>query len=69
MERNQKEWVGSPLDMGDNLAPNGIEEITVEFASGDVDVFRARQRDGYGSYELEQMSEYLDYLAQAIGRS
>ena len=62
-----KEWRGSPLDMTlMGLDPNGIRDIVFEFANGDTDTFRPKQRDEFQSYELHQMAAYIDSMAHSI---
>jgi hypothetical protein len=65
MESN-REWTGSPLDMGSDLDPYGIREIVIEFNNGDKDTFRPRLREKFQSYELHQMGAYVDSLAHTI---
>lgn len=68
-----KEWFGSPLDMAmDSMDPHGVQEVVIEYSNGDSDVFRPKQRDAFGSYELHQFGTYLDTVAHdaryAVGR-
>jgi len=63
---NDRNWRGSPLDMGSGLDPYGIEEVVIEFGNGDEDVFRPKMREEFASYELSQMAAYLDSLANSI---
>jgi hypothetical protein len=60
-----RRWVGSPWDVG-HLDPYGIREVVIEFDNGDSDVFRARLRDEFYSYELQQMAVYVATLASYI---
>ena len=68
MEERDRNWRGSPLDIagGGGMDPNGIEEIVIEFDSGDEDVFRPRRRDEFGAYELHMMAAYLDSIAHSV---
>jgi hypothetical protein len=52
-ERPDNKWRGGPLDVG-GIAPRGIEEMVVEYDTGDEEVLKPRLRDEYGSYELQQ---------------
>lgn len=61
-----REWLGSPLDMGSGLDPYGIREVVIEFGNGDTDVFRPKRREEFGSYELHQMGAYIDAMAHSI---
>lgn len=64
MERtDDRTWQGSPLEMGDGIDPYGIREVVIEFDNGDTDTFRARHREEFGSYELHQMSKYVETVA------
>lgn len=60
------EWQGSPLQMGSGLDPYGIEEIVIEFDTGDKEVLVPRLRDEFGSYELMQAATYLDSLSHQL---
>jgi hypothetical protein len=67
LEERDRNWRGSPLDMTQGgMDPNGIKEIVIEFDSGDEDVFRPRQREEFGAYELHMMATYLDSIAHSI---
>ena len=61
-----KTWTGTPLDRRDDMDPYGILEIAIEFGNGDRDVFRARQREEFASYELHMMAAYVDSMAHSI---
>lgn len=63
---SDSQWRGSPLDMGDNLDPYGIEEVVIEFDDGNKDMFRPRLREEFHSYELHEMATYIDSLAHSI---
>lgn len=60
MEGNEKEWRGSPLDVEGVMDYQGIREVVIEFENGDEDVFRPKRREEFHSYELHQMSAYLE---------
>lgn len=57
-----REWTGSPL-MGRGIEAGGVAEIVIEYDTGSADVFRPKLRDEFGSYELHQMTTYLDTIA------
>lgn len=63
---NDRNWHGSPLDMGSDMDPEGVREVVMEFANGDTDVFRPKLREEFGSYELHQLAAYLDAMAHSI---
>ena len=65
-EGEDRNWSGSPLDMGSGLDPYGIKEIVIEFEDGTEDVFRPKLRDEFWSYELYQMSAYLESVGGSI---
>ncbi len=62
-ERDRATWRGSALDIGDRLDPYAIKNVSLEYDSGDKDVFRPRLREEYGSYELHQLAAYLETVA------
>jgi hypothetical protein len=67
LEENDRQWRGSPLDMGGStMDAYGIKEVVLEFDNGDEDVFRPRMREEFGSYELHMMAAYLDSIAHSI---
>lgn len=66
MEPRDKEWTGTPLDLRGDMNPQGVEKIIIEFGNGDTDTFRAKQRDEFASYELHQMSAYIESMAHSI---
>jgi hypothetical protein len=68
-QRQHDELVGSPLDIGTQLDPNGVTHVVIEFEGGDSDTFRPKQRDEFGAYELHQMAAYLDSVAVSIAKS
>lgn len=63
---NERDWRGSPLDMGSGMDPYGIKEVVIEFDNGDTDVFRPKRREEFGSYELHMMGAYVDSIAHSI---
>ncbi len=44
----------------------GIKEIVIEFDNGDEDVFTPKQREEFESYELHEMTVYLDSVGRSI---
>jgi hypothetical protein len=66
-ERPDSEWRGSPLQMAEGLDPYGIEEIIIEFDTGDEEVLKPKLREEFGSYELQQAATYLDSLSRRLG--
>lgn len=66
MAEEARQWRGTPLDMGDNLEPYGIKEIVIQYDSGNEDIFRPRQREEFGSYELHQISAYLEHIVPRL---
>lgn len=65
-EGGNKEWRGTPLDMRERLDPYGIQEVSLEYDSGNEDVFRPRLSKEFGSYELHQMSAYVESLTSSM---
>jgi hypothetical protein len=61
-ERPENEWRGSPLQVGSGMDPYGVQEIVIEFDTGDEEVLKPKRRDEFGSYELHEASVYLDTL-------
>lgn len=66
MEATEREWTGSPLEIGQSLDPYGIREVALEFDNGDSEIFKARISEEFGSYELHQMAAYLESIAHSI---
>ncbi|MGF1473679.1 MAG: hypothetical protein ACFB50_18305 [Rubrobacteraceae bacterium] len=66
METSEREWTGTPLAKRGDMDPYGVREVVIEFENGDEDVFRARQRDEFASYELHMMAAYIDAMAHSI---
>lgn len=69
MESNAREWTGSSLDLRGDLDPNGIREVVIEFDGGDFDSFTPKMRDEFRSYELHQMSGYMDSIRGDITKN
>ncbi len=53
------------LEVGE-MDPYGIREVVIEFDNGDEDVFRPRMREEFGSYELQQLSVYIETLSRDV---
>ncbi len=67
MEGTDRQWRGSPLDVAESgMDAYGIKEIVIEFDNGDQDIFRPRQREEFGSYELHMMAAYLDSITHSV---
>lgn len=64
--KSDNEWSGSPLQMWSGLDPHGIQEIVIEFDTGDEEVLKPKARDEFKSYELQQTSVYLGVLAHQL---
>ncbi len=60
-------WQGTPLQMVLGLDPYGIEEIVIEFDTGDEEVLKPRRREEFGSYELWEAASYLGALSGRLG--
>ncbi len=58
-EPRREEWRGTPLEMERGMDPYGIEEIAIEFDTGEEEVLRPRTREVFGSYELHEAATYL----------
>ncbi len=65
-QRSDNEWQGSPLQMWSGMDPYGIEEIALQFDTGDEEVLKPRMRDEFGAYELIQAATYLDSLSHQL---
>ncbi len=66
-ERYNNEWQGTPLQMGGGgLDPYGIQDIVIEFDTGDNQILKPRAREEFGSYELHQAATYLDTLSHEL---
>lgn len=59
-------WKGSPLTMGRGLDPTGIQEISIQFDTGEEEVLKPQLRDEFYSYELHMTSTYLHTLAHQL---
>jgi hypothetical protein len=67
MEGTDRQWRGSPLDVAEGgMDAYGIKEIVIEFDNGDEDILRPKDRDEFGSYELHEMTVYLDSVGRSI---
>lgn len=64
--KSDNDWQGSPLQMWSGLDPYGIEEIVIEFDTGDEEVLKPKARDDFKSYELSQTVVYLGTLAHQL---
>ena len=64
-ERTDNEWQGTPLQMWSGMDPYGIEEIAIQFATGE-EVLKPRLRDEFYSYELSQAAAYLEVLSHKL---
>lgn len=65
-ERTDNEWEGTPLQMWSGMDPYGVEEIAIQFASGEEEVLKPRLRDVFCSYELSQAAAYLEVLSHRL---
>ena len=65
MEENNRDQRTSVLEVGE-MDPYGIREVVIEFDNGDEDVFRPRMREEFGSYELQQLSVYIETLSRDV---
>ena len=65
-QRSDNEWQGSPLQMWSGMDPYGIEEIALQFDTGDEEVLKPRMREEFGAYELIQAATYLDSLSHQL---
>jgi hypothetical protein len=66
LAEEERQWRGTPLDMGEKLDPYGIKELRIEYDTGDEDVFRPRLRREFGSYELQQASAYIESIVPRL---
>lgn len=67
MAEESRNWQGTPLDMGENLDPEGLQELRIEYETGEEDIFRPRLRREFGSYELQQMAAYIENISSRLG--
>jgi hypothetical protein len=65
LEENNRDRRTSVLEVGE-IDPYGIREVVIEFDNGDEDVFRPRMREEFGSYELQQLSVYIETLSRDV---
>ena len=67
MEETDRQWRGSPLDVEEGgMDAYGIKEIVIEFDNGDEDTIRPKNRDEFESYELHEMTVYLESVGRSI---
>lgn len=64
--RQNTHWQGSPLQMWSGMDPNGIEEIVVQFDTGDEEVLKPKAREEFKAYELQQAAVYMGVLAHQL---
>jgi hypothetical protein len=67
LAEESRNWQGTPLDMGENLDPEGLQELRIEYETGEEDIFRPRLRREFGSYELQQMAAYIENISSRLG--
>ena len=65
-ERTDNQWQGTPLQMWSGMDPYGIEEIAIQFATGEEEVLKSRMREEFHSYELSQAAAYLEVLSHRL---
>jgi hypothetical protein len=65
LNENNRDRTTSVLEVGE-MDPYGIREVVIEFDNGDEDVFRPRMREEFGSYELQQLSVYIETLSRDV---
>jgi len=65
-EKMDNEWQGTPLQMWSGMDPYGIEEIAIQFATGEEEVLKSRLRGEFHSYELSQAAAYLEVLSNRL---
>ncbi len=65
MKENNRDRTTSVLEVGE-MDPYGIREVVIEFDNGDEDVFRPRMREEFGSYELQQLSVYIETISRDV---
>jgi hypothetical protein len=65
-EKTDNEWQGTPLQMWSGMDPYGIEEIAIQFATGEEEVLKSRLRGEFRSYELSQAAAYLEVLSNRL---
>jgi hypothetical protein len=65
-EKTDNEWQGTPLQMWSGMDPYGIEEIAIQFATGEEEVLKSRLRGEFHSYELSQAAAYLEVLSNRL---
>ena len=65
-EKTDNEWQGTPLQMWSGMDPYGIEEIAIQFTTGEEEVLKSRLRGEFHSYELSQAAAYLEVLSNRL---
>ncbi|MCA1716634.1 MAG: hypothetical protein LC781_07150 [Actinobacteria bacterium] len=65
-ENTDNEWHGSPLQMWSGLDPYGVEEIAIQFVTGDEEILKPRIRNEFHSYELSQAAAYLEVISHRL---
>ncbi len=56
----------SAADVEGDRPPYGIQEIVLEFDTGDEEILKPQMRDEFRSYELHQAATYLDSLSHQL---
>lgn len=64
-QRQDNEWRGSPLQMWSGMDPYGIQEIAIQFDTGDEEVLKPKARDEFKAYELDQTATYFGTLSHS----
>jgi hypothetical protein len=64
--RQNNDWQGSPLQMWSGIDPYGIQEIVIEFDTGDEEVLKPKAREEFKAYELHQSATYLGTLSHQL---
>ncbi len=65
-ENTDNEWQGTPLQMWSGMDPHGVEEIAIQFATGEEEVLKPRLRGKFYSYELSQAAAYLEVISHRL---
>jgi hypothetical protein len=65
-ESREDYWEGTPLQIGGGMDPYGIEEIVIEFDTGDEEVLKPRLREKFGSYELHEAGVYIETIVHDL---
>jgi hypothetical protein len=64
--RQNNDWQGSPLQMWSGIDPYSVQEIVVEFDTGDEEVLKPKVREEFKAYELHQAATYLGTLSHQL---